>query len=461
MEYFTGKKVGILGLSVEGLDSVRFFLQEKSQITCLDRRISSEFRETYTNLQQKGVSFQLGPTYLNNLNTFDILVRTPGMWPKLPELLYVKDQGVCVTSATRLFFDLCKAHIIGVTGTKGKGTTSTLIYEMLKAERKETILGGNVGIPLLSKVREIPRTGWVVYELSSFQLEDLHTSPHIAVVHRITQEHLLNFDKLATNFHTNREAYVEAKKPIVRYQTKHDFAIINNADPTAESFSTLTPAHIYRFHRYQSGVDAYVQNHTVYVVWQTKKHRICTSSDIKLRGDHNLENIAAATLAALCAGVSISTIRQTVRKFEGLEHRLEFVRSVGNTAYYNDSFSTVPETTIAAVESFTEPIVLIVGGSDKGSLFEEMGKVIARSSVHTLIVIGQMTMRISEAVEKANYKGKLISGCHSMHEIIQTAYKAARPGDIVLLSPACASFDMFKNYKERGKLFKYEISLLS
>ncbi len=460
MTNFRGKKVAILGLSVEGLDSVKFFVGEGAKVTCLDRRNLSDLGETYQQLTHYPVTFQLGEHYLDRLDEYEVIVRTPGMSPRLPQLVAWQKSGREMTSSTKLFFELCKAPIIGVTGTKGKGTTSTLIYEMLKAAKKNAYLGGNVGTPLLSRVREIKPSDLVVLELSSFQTEDLKKSPHIAVVLRTTQEHLANFDRLATNFHSSREAYVEAKKSIVRYQKNRDYAVLNADDPTSSSFAKETPAKVYYFSRWGKSVDAYVTEGSVYLHWQGKKELICQKDEIKLRGEHNLENIAAAALVARLAGVDISSIRGVARVFPGLVHRLELVRSVKGVDYYDDSFSTVPETTIAAVTSFSEPIILIVGGSEKGSDFTEMGAVITKSSVKDVIVIGAMTQRIIKALRQAHFSGSIITGCRNMHEVVQKASKLSERGDVVLLSPACASFDMFKNYKERGNQFEYEVSLL-
>ncbi len=320
---------------------------------------------------------------------------------------------------------------------------------MLKAGGKMVWLGGNVGTPLLSKVRNIKPTDVVVLELSSFQLEDFKQSPHIAVVLRTTQEHLVNQDKNATSFHESREAYVEAKKSIVRYQTKEDIAILNADDPTSRSFAGETAAQVLYFRR--------MKDNAVYL----GKEKICSLSEIKLRGVHNLDNIAAASAAAAAAGAGVAAIRKAAIAFEGLEHRLETVRTVRGVLYINDTFSTVPETAIAALESFEEPIIFIAGGSEKGSDFTELGQVIAKRPVKALIAIGSMTDRITKAAKHAGYNGKIITGLTSMRQIVRKAAQKASSGDVVLLSPACASFDMFKNYKERGREFKHEVSLVS
>lgn len=460
MNEFKGKHIGVLGLSVEGRDTVRFLTKKGAVVTCCDRRSKGELGEIYTELSRHRVLFSLGPQYLTNLDRFAMVVRTPGMSPRLPELAAYRDNGGAITSLTKLFFSACRAPIIGVTGTKGKGTTGTLIYEMLKADGKTVYLGGNVGTPLLSLVDTIAPTDWVVLELSSFQLEDLTQSPHIAVVLRTTQEHLANFDKLATNFHPTKKAYVEAKKPIVRYQKSEDSAILNADDETARSFAKETKARSYYFSMMDATADAYVLDHAVYLRIDGTIHTLCDRSTVKLRGDHNLENIAAAALAARAAGVSFASIKQAVMTFAGLEHRLELVRVVDGVTYVNDTFSTVPETTIAAIRSFDAPLVLIVGGSEKGSNFTDMGKVIAEANVKVLIVIGDMTARIVASVDRAGYSGKRLTGFSSMHEIVAVAGREANRGDVVLLSPACASFDMFHNYKERGNQFKNEVNNL-
>lgn len=453
--------VAVLGLSVEGIDSTKYFLSHNNRVVCCDQRTREALGDTYNELQQSGAQFQLGDNYLEQLEHCDLFVRTPGMSLRTPQLLEYQKKGKKITTLTKVFFAECKASIIGVTGTKGKGTTSTLISEMLKASGKTVYLGGNVGTPLLSQVDKIKKTDYVVLELSSFQLEDLTQSPHIAVVLRITQDHLANYDKLSTNYHLDREAYVKAKIPLVAYQTANDIAILNQADETSASFAKLTKAKTYYFNRYNTRADAYADKHEVFMKCGEKIELICKASEIKLRGDHNLENIAAASLAAYHSGVSLETIRQVCRDFPGLEHRLEHVATVDGVTYVNDSFSTVPETTIAAIESYSEPIILIAGGSEKKSDFTQMGQIIAQSTVKTVIVIGQMTGRICQALNDGGFKGKVITGLTDMHEIVKIARLNASSGDIVLLSPACASFDMFKNYKERAKLFKYEVINLS
>lgn len=455
MRNFNGVSAAVVGLSVEGLDSVRFFLSENAVVTCCDRRTEAELGETYDRLRKQKVSFQLGNDYLHGLSRFDVVVRTPGMSLDTPE--FASYRGT-LTSQTKLFFDLCPAPIIGVTGTKGKGTTSSLIAAILKASGKTVYLGGNVGTPLLSLVRSMQENDWVVYELSSFQLEDLTRSPHIAVVLPITQDHLANIDPLATNYHKTRKDYVDAKTSIVRYQQPQDTAVVNVDNQMSRSFGDMTKGSVFGVSRQRTDVDAYVDNHNSYIRWQNKRYRICRAKEIKLRGDHNLENIAAASLVGRMTGCTVASIKKSVREFSGLPHRLRLVQVKSGISYYDDSFSTTPETAIAAIASFEAPIILIAGGSEKGSDFTELGQVIAHSCVKALIAIGQMSGRIVTAAKQAGYTGVTITGCRSMREIVYRARQVAERGDIVLLSPACASFDMFTNYKERGDQFIYEVT---
>ncbi len=458
---YKNKRVAVIGLSVEGIDTVKFLSGHGAQVSCLDRRSESELGDNYTQLSEYTNSFSLGPRYLSDLFAYDLIIRSPGMALRTPELVEATGRGQIITSQTKLFFAHCAAPIIGVTGTKGKGTTSSLIYTMIRQSGKKAWLGGNIGAPLLSKIDEITPDDLVVMELSSFQLEDLDRSPHIAVVLKITQEHLANFDPNATNYHESREAYVDAKRSIISHQKESDFVIYTPDDATSREFGETSTARNLAFSRSDKHADAFVRGDTVYIRDGAEEHLICTLSSIHLRGVHNLENIAAAALACRASGVDVDSIRTGAEHFEGLEHRLETVKTVGGVIYVNDSFSTVPETAIAAIDSFAQPLVLIVGGSDKGSDYTDLGRRIARSSVHALIVIGAMTDKILGAVTAAGYSGEVVTGLTTMKDIVTVSHEKARPGDVVLLSPACASFDMFKNYKVRGKEFKDEVEHLS
>jgi UDP-N-acetylmuramoylalanine--D-glutamate ligase len=457
---YNHKKVAIIGLSLEGVDCAKFFTSEHADVTCCDRRTSEDLGDAYVALQNLGVSFQLGKTYLRKLEKFDLIVRSPGVTLRTPELVDAKKHGIPITSQTKLMFDHCKGSIVGVTGTKGKGTISSLLYEILTNDGKHAWLGGNVGTPLLSKVHTMAPSDIVVLELSSFQLEDLHRSPHVALIQAITQDHLANFDPLASNYHLSREDYVEAKRSIVRYQSQHDIVVCNKDNETSVSVARASRARAYYFSRIDTTADAFVHEDAVYLAGQGKKQKIASVNDIQIRGIHNLENIAAASLAAHLCGARTASIQSAVRSFRGLPHRLEFVKTVCGVSYYDDAFSTTPETAIAAIRSFTEPKILILGGSEKGSDYTSLGREISGANIRALIIIGATAPRILTSVKTAGFSGTIVTGKQSMHDIVAACATHAREGDVVLLTPSCASFDMFKNYKERGNLFKHEVSLL-
>lgn len=464
---YKNKQVAIVGLSTEGIDSVKFFVKEGAMVTCCDRRNKEQLGETYEMLDKQKVKFSLGPNYLDNLEKYDLIVRTPGAALFLPQLEEALKRKQIITSQIKLFFEECPCPVIGVTGTKGKGTTVSLIGEILKNSGFVTHVGGNIGKPLLSSVRNIYKNHIVVLELSSFQLEDLDKSPHISVILNITQEHLNNMDPMATNYHKTRDDYVKAKENLIKHQKPADFCVINADFDTSKSFSKLTKAKTYWFSKQQQVQGVYVKSGEIILNLNHIKEKIASVDRLLLRGRHNWENISAAILAAYLAGAKIKAIKSTVVSFKGLEHRLELVGEINQVKFYNDSFSTIPETTIAAIKAFSENIILIAGGSDKGSNYTQLGQDLINSRIKTLILIGLMASKIEDAILQASRKlnqpvsFKIVRNLTNMQSIIDTAFNEAKQGDIVLLSPACASFDMFKNYKDRGNQFKYYVKELA
>jgi len=442
MNNFSGKKIAVLGFGLEGQDLIRFLLKQKAQITVFDQKEKLSGQE-YQVFKKAGVVFQLGKNYLQNLSGFKFVFRSPGFKRFLPEILTAEKKGAQISSAVKLFFELCPAKIIGVTGTKGKGTTATLIYEILKKDGQKVFLAGNIGQPMLSLLPELSQDSWVVLELSSFQLQDLNQSPHIAVVLFIASEHL--------NYHQDTNEYIQAKANIVSHQKKSDWAVLNADDLISSSFAGLTPAQIYCFSRQKKVRGTYIQNREIYLF----KERLGPVDNLQLLGVHNWENVCAAALASFLAGASLESIKKTIFAFKGLEHRLEEVTMIKGVTFYNDSFSTTPETTMAAIKSFSKPIVLIAGGSEKGSDYTQLGKEITQSTVKTLVLIGQMAEKIKTAVLAAGFKKEIVfQPSEKMREIVKVAFQKAKPGEVILLSPACASFDLFKDYKERGEQFK-------
>jgi UDP-N-acetylmuramoylalanine--D-glutamate ligase len=451
---FKNKKVAVLGAGLEGISSSTWLKNLGALVTIFDQKEEKDFEpEVLEKIKKLDVKTVFGRDSLNSLEGEEIIVRTPSVRPDIPPISKALTKGAVLTSNVKLFFDYCPAKIIGVTGTKGKGTTSTLIYKILKEAGKSAYLGGNIGTAALDLLPDLKPTDFVVLELSSFQLFDLDKSPFVAVVLMVTSEHL--------DWHKNHEEYKTAKFNIVKYQSQNDFAVINCDYPVSSEFITQTKAkkiEVSTSGRFTSGV--FVQNEAIFRRVGAAAERVVGLDEIGLVGRHNVENVAAAIGAATALGVPTLPIEQAIKEFKGLEHRLEFVRQVGGVKYYNDSFSTTPETAIAAIKSFSDPEIIILGGSDKGSDYSQLGKEIVNSpNVKAVILVGKMAEKIKQAINSAGtFKGQLLENAKDMKEIVAQAKSVATNGDVVILSPAAASFDMFRNYKQRGQLFKEEVN---
>lgn len=449
-EKFAGKTIAVLGFGIEGQSVCDFLKGASSQVTVFDESKRSDFdEELLVQYEEQGVKFLFGK--IGELAGFDIIFRSPGFHPKLPFLEEARKKGTEITSATKVFFDLCPCKIVGVTGTKGKGTTSTLIYEMLKEQGFDAYLGGNIGVPPLSFLQKLSKESKVVLELSSFQLADLEKSPHVAVMLMTTSEHL--------DYHADVYEYIEAKRNIFRFQSEEDFAIVNRDYPASNESDIHTVGRVYQVSLIQDVMQGcFVKDSNIYLRMDGHDESILPTKDLALRGKHNWENVCAATVAALCGGATMKSIIPVLKSFKGLEHRIEHVDTVRGVAYYDDSFSTTPETAAAAIESFDEPKILILGGSSKNSDFAELGQVIADSStIKAIIGIGIEWEKIKSKIMTWKSEVRIVEGLDNMHEIVGKCAEIAEIGDVVLLSPACASFGMFKNYKDRGEQFKKEV----
>ncbi|HVV66863.1 MAG TPA: UDP-N-acetylmuramoyl-L-alanine--D-glutamate ligase [Candidatus Saccharimonadales bacterium] len=427
-------KIAILGFGLQGQSAYTYW-HDGNEITICDRKEDLEVPED--------AHTQLGPSHLEGLSNFDLIVRSPLVHPddivaaNSPEIL------AKVTTVTNEFFRVCPTkNIIGVTGTKGKGTTSSLIAKLLGTTGKRVHLGGNIGVAPLDMLKEnIGPDDWVVLELANFQLIDIEHSPHIGVCLMIAAEHL--------DWHANEEDYFVAKSQMFMHQTPEDIAIYYAKD---EISSRIAHAGSGKKIPYFEEPGALIQNNAVFIGGQ----RICGVEELKLLGKHNWQNVCAAVTAVWQITQDVEKIRSVLTSFGGLEHRLEPVRVIDGAEYYNDSFGTTPSTAIVAIEAFKEPKVIILGGSDKGSDYNELAKVVAASNMRAVILIGEQAGRIRQALEAAGVHNA-VPGGKSIEEIVATARKLAQPGDVVLFSPACASFDMFKNYKDRGEKFKQAV----
>jgi UDP-N-acetylmuramoylalanine--D-glutamate ligase len=451
-EDLKNKKVAVLGIGIEGYALVEFLKREGVDISILDERNEEKYdKEELEKIKSLGVPVMYGQAF-SNLEKYQIIFRSPGVKKNQKALVEAEEKGSIVTSQTQLFFDLCPCPIIGVTGTKGKGTTSSLIYEMLKKQGFDAYLGGNIGTPPISFLDKLSSESRVVLEMSSFQLQDLHTSPHISVMLMTTSEHL--------DYHKDVYEYIDAKRNIFRFQNKNDYAIVNRDYPASSESDIHTEAKVYRVSREQE-VDqgCFVKNDEIYIKMSGREEKVIDAADILLPGRHNLENVCAAVAAAIFGGAQMKAIVLVLKTFKGLEHRLEFVKVANGVKYYDDSFSTTPETAIAAIEAFSEPEILLMGGASKNSDFTELGKVISKTkNIKAIIQIGKEWEKIKEKVSEKNLRA--IEDCQTMKEAVDKAAELAELGDVVILSPACSSFDRFKNYKDRGNQFKEAVNKL-
>ena len=439
-QYFTSlkdKKIAVFGLGVSNRPLVRLLLEFGCDVTGCDRTSRENVDAEVLELERAGAKLSLGDTYLDGLQA-DVVFRTPGMHPANPGLEALRHQGAVVTSEMEVFFAVCPCTILAVTGSDGKTTTTTLISEMLKAEGKTVWLGGNIGTPLLPLVRQMKDTDFAVVELSSFQLMDMTHSPHVAVITNLAPNHL--------DVHKDMDEYVEAKKNIYRFQGSEDTLIINaDNDITAPLVGNgVTKA----FSR--QGKNAYVR---LEEGWITRcGEKVLQAADILLPGQHNVENYMTA-IAAVEGLVSDDTVRNVAKTFGGVEHRIELVRIKDGVRFYNDSIASSPSRTIAGLRSFPEKVILIAGGYDKHIPYDVLGPEIC-AHVKKLFLGGATGPQIRAAVENCAGEKPEIVDCGDFESAVRAAAAAAVSGDVVLMSPASAAFDQFKNFMVRGAFFK-------
>lgn len=449
-------KIAIVGWGVEGRSVYEYFGPEHEYLIVNEHPRDDFPPETdKVKLQYLSTNKPTGITgnvtdlsYLNGVDEYDKIVYTPTSIKNL-KLKFGSDNTFWpkATSALKIFFENVKTkNVIGITGTKGKGTTSMLVFKMLRANGKKVYLGGNIGVSVLDFVRDIEPQDWVVLELSSFQLYELSYSPHIGVCLMIAPEHM--------DWHSSMEDYIEAKSNIFHHQAPDDIAVYfsqNNYSTQIASLSQGTKI------PYYASPGAYVNDAGIIVI---QDQEIINKNEVKLRGEHNLQNICAAITTVWQVSQDPDAIRSVLSTFSGLEHRLEFVRELQGVKYYDDSFGTTPETAIVAIKSFTQPKIVILGGSDKGAGFDDLAQAVMDNSVKHTILIGDIAEKITTALRDKGYRNILV-GLKTMSEIVEAAKELAEPGDIVLLSTGAASFDMFKNYKDRGEQFKKSVQSLT
>ncbi|MDR2817430.1 MAG: UDP-N-acetylmuramoyl-L-alanine--D-glutamate ligase [Oscillospiraceae bacterium] len=434
------RRIAFIGVGISHTDAIRSFAKNGADILVLDKKeIPSALREEFEKL---GVEVRTGEDYLEKLDA-DIYFRTPGLPFGSEVVNKLRANNKVVTSELEVFFELCAGKIIGVTGSDGKTTTTTLIYEILKRAGKRVYIGGNIGLPLLAKVDEITCGDFVVVELSSFQLESIRVSPEIAVVTNISENHL--------NVHGTVENYVAAKKNIVLHQNEFSKTVLSASDCYTPEFARLVRGQLILFGNGRNS-NVFVEDGKIWA----NGEMILELGDIKLRGAHNVQNFMAAI--AVTGGLATAAdIKEVATSFLGVEHRIEFCGKMNRAACFNDSIATTPIRTMAALASFEEPIVLIAGGSDKGLCFAELGSAIAKR-VKCLLVTGETGPKIKEAAEKSQFF--CVFEADGIEAAVKIARKHLQEGDVLLFSPASASFDKYKNFEERGRHFKQVIAQL-
>lgn len=451
-----GKKVAVLGIGVSNTPLIKYIAGLEADITAFDKSDEKKLSPVIKQFDGLGIKYSLGADYLKNLKGYDMIFRTPGMRFDLPELLAEVQRGAELTSEMEVFMDLCPAKIYAVTGSDGKTTTTTLVYNMLKEQGYNCWLGGNIGTPLLEKIEEVKAADKVVLELSSFQLHTMKKSPDVAVITNLSPNHL--------DIHKSMDEYINAKKNIFIHQDKNCKTILNYDNEITRSFENEVKGQTVFFSRLGQPANGAVLKEGVLIYRQDgKEKKIVKAEDIILPGDHNVENYLAA-IAAVIDDVDISSIYKVATTFSGVEHRIEPVREVNGIRFYNDSIGTSPTRTIASLRSFKQKVILIAGGYDKKIPYDTMGEVLV-DKVKTLVLTGATAPKIEKALKdtmKQNGQGKEIEviNCDSFDEAVTTAYKSAQPGDVVLMSPASASFDMFRNFEERGNRFKKIVNSL-
>ncbi|MGN0489126.1 MAG: UDP-N-acetylmuramoyl-L-alanine--D-glutamate ligase [Ruminococcus sp.] len=443
-----GKKVCFVGIGTSNIPLIEMFAKKGAIVSACDKKTFEELGENSIRAKNAGAELILGENYLDNIDA-DILFRSPGTPFFRPELEALKKKGVVVTSEMEVFFDLCPCKIIAVTGSDGKTTTTSIIAEFLKSAGKNVHLGGNIGTPLLPIIESISSEDYAVVELSSFQLISMRKSPDIAVVTNLAPNHL--------DIHKDMQEYVDSKKNIILHQNAFSKAVLNLDNEIANSFSSDVRGQLSKFSR-KSTVEngAYLDNTTIIYNEYGKKYEIMDIKDIKIPGMHNVENYLAA-ISAVWGIVDVNTIIKVAKEFYGVEHRAEFVRDVDGVKYYNDSIASSPtRTALGTLSLYNKKIIIIAGGYDKHIPYEPLGPVIC-DKVKVLILLGDTAPKIEDAVKKSdNYSNNnpVIINVNNMEEAVLAAKENAVSGDIVSLSPASASFGLYKNFMDRGNHFK-------
>lgn len=442
------RQFGVVGLQRTGLATVRALLARGGRVLATDAATMDKLPSDVAELSQRGVVVKVGDAAYEGLSNCEVIVISPGVPMDIPPLVEARQCGAEIIGEVELAYRLCPAPILAITGTKGKTTTTTLLGEMLKAAGKPVIVAGNIGNASIGELDKVTPEHTVVLEVSSFQLEStVHFRPRIACLLNVGEDHL---DRYAS-----MDDYIAAKMKIFANQSEGDFAVLNSDQPelaNALPKRRNTKLFFSAMERKVAGTYRSGEN-LIFTLsaWKYGEHAICSRNDIRLRGEHNVANVLAASLMALLADAPVQAIRDAIRNFKGVPHRLEIVDTIDGVTFVNDSQGTTPFATLRGLEAFDEPLVLIAGGRAKVDDFSVLGEAIARRC-KSVVLIGEAAQMIADAARRAGFEQ--IQFSRTMDDAVRRAFDEAKPHGVVLLSPACASFDMFRSYEHRGNEFK-------
>jgi UDP-N-acetylmuramoylalanine--D-glutamate ligase len=443
MTVLRGKRVGVVGLAREGTDLARFLVAEGAHVLVNDARPAVKLTDRLDELAGLPIQFVLGGHPVSPTLDVEMLYVSPGVPPELPLLDEARRHGITLTSGTQLFFERCPAPIVGITGSSGKTTTTTLVGRMFEQAGRKAYVGGNIGVPLLNRLGEIQPDDWVILELSSFQLEPMTVSPHIAAITNITPNHL--------DRHVTMEAYTAAKLQILNHQRHSDVAVLNADDPGS---SGLRPnGKVVRFSIEHEVDGTYLHDGSLILARDGRRQTICKRDELQVPGLHNVANVLTACAIASAAGIAVEPMREAALAFTGVRHRLELVAEIDGVRYVNDSIATAPERSLAALAVYAgTPFVLLAGGRDKHLPMDEWARVIADGG-RALVTFGEAAPLIESAARSAGMPTAQIHHAETVERAVAVAKSVAEPGDVVLLSPGCTSYDQYNDFVERGDDF--------
>lgn len=449
-DFIKNKNVAVVGIGVSNIPLINFLLKLGAKVTAFDRKTKEELGDVFNNFVSKGVKLELGENYLDNLTGFEVVFKTPSMRIDCDALVKVKNEGAYVTSEMEEFVRYCKGKVYAITGSDGKTTTTSIVAKLLETEGYRTWVGGNIGTPLFSRIEEVEDGHMVVLELSSFQLMTMNSPVDVAIVTNLTPNHL--------DMHKGMEEYIYSKKNVFLYQNETDVLVVNRENDITFGFEKEAKGYVREFSSkriIENG--AYYKEGKLYL----EGNEVCEKDNIIIKGMHNVENYLAAFIATK-DDVKIETMKNVAESFGGVEHRCEFVREIDGVKYYNDSIASTPTRTVAGLRAFEKKVILIAGGYDKHIPFEPLAED-GYPYIKEVIILGATKFKIKEAFEKLKIeKGIEIPTImvDSLEEAVEVSRKISTEGDVVTLSPACASFDMFPNFMVRGNKFKEIVNVI-